>query len=189
MSKKTAILTIYSKNNIILQVKANHKFLLDTVDSYAQNHQNILDEFQTIDKAHGRIEIRKTQTFAIQVPGWRQVTMGCKVIRDITHKCNNKFVETQSCSYYVCTQYLTAEAIHLFIRNHWSIESSNHYIKDTVLFEDANRIRIKPENMMVLRSFGYNIIQANRGSKCFSAQMESNKLNMNNLLNAKGVHS
>lgn len=73
------------------------------------------------------------------------------------------------------------------IRGHWGIESTDHNIRDTVLFEDANKIRIKAENMMVIRSFGYNLIQANLKKKSFTSQMEANKLNFDILFEANGI--
>jgi len=175
-------------NSIILQVKSNHQFFLDTLNFQSQNNTT-LDEFQSIDKAHGRIESRKTKTFSISVPGWDRMTLGCIVQRHTTLKRNNKFIDEQSSSYYVCDQKLTASTMHSIIRSHWAIEGTNHYIRDTVLFEDANRIRVKPENMMIIRSFGYNIIQANKRAKNFVSQMETHKLNFNSLLKAKGVKS
>ena len=48
-------------------------------------------------------------------------------------------------------------------------------------------IKVKPENMMIIRSFGYNLIQSNLFKKSFTAQMESNKLNFENLFNFKGI--
>jgi hypothetical protein len=39
--------------------------------------------------------------------------------------------------------------------------------------------------MMIIRSFGYNLIQSNLFKKSFTAQMESNKLNFENLFNFK----
>ncbi|MDQ1276092.1 MAG: hypothetical protein QG610_1667 [Euryarchaeota archaeon] len=173
-------------NKIILQAKDNHKFLLKKVKHYS-NHETVLDESESIDKAHGRIEIRKTKTFRIKIPGWSKAVVGCEIFRRITQKRNSDFIEEQNKSYYICNEILAADAMQSIVRNHWAIESTNHYIRDTVLFEDANRIRIKPENMMVIRSFGYNLIQANLVKKNFTAQMEANKLNFDNLFEAKGV--
>lgn len=50
----------------------------------------------------------------------------------------------------------TAFEIHNIIRNHRAIESPNHNICDTVFFKDTNKVKLK--NMLVIKSFGYNLI-------------------------------
>ena len=174
-------------NDIILQIKANHKFLLKKI-KLQSNETDKLDETQSVDKGHGRIEIRQAKTFPLKVPGWSKLTLGCHIFRHITRKKNNKFIEEQNECYYACNKQLSATDMHSFIRGHWGIESTNHYIRDTVLFEDANRIRVKAENMMIIRSFGYNLIQANLKKKNFTSQMEANKLNFDLLFGARGVN-
>ena len=160
--------------------------MLDEVDSQSK-FAKCLDKHSSLNKGHGRIEVRNTLTFPIQIDGWQKAVMGCKVFRHTTKRKNNQFVEEQSNSYYICNETMAALDIQTIIRGHWGIESTNHNIRDTVLFEDANKIRVKAENMMIIRSFGYNIIQTNLKKKCFTAQMESNKLNFSKLFKAKGV--
>jgi hypothetical protein len=66
-------------------------------------------------------------------------------------------------------------------------EGASIFVRDAVLFEDANKIRIKPENMMVIRSFGYNPIQTNLTKKNFTAQVETNKLNFDAVFGFRGI--
>lgn len=167
MPKKTLAIATDNGNSIILQVKGNQQTLLDEVD-FQSKFGNILDSHSSIEKSHGRIEVRNTKTFAIKIDGWEKAMLGCTVFRHNTKKKNNQWVEEKSNSYYICNKHLSALNMQATIRGHWGIESTDHNIRDTVLFEDANRIRIKAENMMVIRSFGYNLIQANLTKKNFT---------------------
>ncbi len=186
MSKKTLDIAVNNGNHVILQVKCNQQFLLDEVD-FQSKFGTIIDYHENTDKAHGRIEIRETKTFSINIIGWEKAILGCVVLRHTTKKKNNQWISEQNNSYYICNQALSALEMQTTIRAHWAIESTHHNIRDTVLCEDANKIRIKPENMMVIRSFGYNLIQANLLKPSFIAQMEANKLNFKNVFNFKGV--
>lgn len=186
MPKKTLEIADTNNNSIILQVKGNQQTLLDEVD-FQSKFGTIFDYHENTEKAHGRIETRNTKTFRVDINGWDSAIIGCTVFRHTTKKKNNQWIEEQSNSYYICNEHLPALEMQNIIRGHWGIESTDHNIRDTVLFEDANKIRIKAENMMVIRSFGYNLIQANLKKKSFTAQMEANKLNFDILFEAKGV--
>ena len=55
---------------------------------------------------------------------------------------------------------LSASIWNAFIRNHWRIENSSHYVRDTTFGEDASRIRRNPDLAARLRSFAYNLMRA-----------------------------
>jgi len=186
LPKKTLDLVVCTGNSIILQVKSNQQFLLDEVD-FQSKFGAVIDTYKNTDKAHGRIETRETKTFNINIVGWEKAVLGCSVFRRTSKKKNNQWISEQSNSYYICNETLSASEMQAMIRGHWAIESTNHNIRDTVLFEDANKIRVKPENMMVIRSFGYNLIQANLACSSFTAQMEANKLNFKKVFIFHGV--
>jgi hypothetical protein len=48
------------------------------------------------------------------------------------------------------------------IRVHWRIETTCHYSRDVTFGEDRSRIRTNPGVFARLRSFGFNILKANR---------------------------
>ncbi|VAX37316.1 hypothetical protein MNBD_UNCLBAC01-53, partial [hydrothermal vent metagenome] len=72
------------------------------------------------------------------------------------------------------------------IRNHWSIENSNHYVRDVSMNEDKSRIRINSDIFARLRSFALNIMRSN-DVKNIGAEMYGNALNLDNVLNYRGV--
>lgn len=47
------------------------------------------------------------------------------------------------------------------IRKHWHIENKDHHVRDVTLQEDESRIRVNPENMSTIRSFGLNVLRKN----------------------------
>ncbi|MGU5533232.1 transposase, partial [Aeromonas caviae] len=61
-----------------------------------------------------------------------------------------------------------------YIRQHWRIENSQHYILDVVFNEDASRIAMEDavENMALFRRFVLNIVKQ---SNC-GARSQRNKL-------------
>ena len=189
MPKKTLDCIINTNNTIILQVKSNQQFLLDEVDCSSKYNINkdTNNVYESVEKSHGRVESRQTNIFNVNINGWPTINLAATVIRKTAIKKFGKLIDTESKSYYITNRIFSAFEIHNTIRNHWAIESTNHNIRDTVLFEDSNMIKVKPENMMIIRSFGYNLIQSNLFKKSFTAQMESNKLNFENLFNFKGI--
>jgi len=48
------------------------------------------------------------------------------------------------------------------IRRHWGIENTSHYSRDVTFGEDRSRIRSNPGVFARLRSFAFNILQANK---------------------------
>ncbi len=72
-------------------------------------------------------------------------------------------------SYYLSSRFLTATEASQFVRGHWSIENSLHYVLDVSYREDKSRIRKNnaPENMNILRKITTNIIRTIKDKKSF----------------------
>ncbi len=186
MPKKTLQQVIATSNTIILQVKENQKSLLEEL-IYVDSNTEAGEIYAEIGKEHGRVEERITKMFPVHLDGWNGIITGCSVLRKISHKKKNQFIDTKSISYYITNAVMKVNELQQTIRGHWGIENSNHHIRDVVLMEDSNRIRVKPENMMIIRSFGYNIIQTNNQYDAFTSQVEANKLQFEKALQFKGV--
>jgi hypothetical protein len=65
--------------------------------------------------------------------------------------------------------YISNEPLHAVeaaegVRAHWRVETTSHYSRDVTLGEDRSRIRCNPGVFARLRSFGFNILKANRTS-------------------------
>jgi len=48
------------------------------------------------------------------------------------------------------------------IRAHWGIKTTSHYSRDVTFCEDRSRILANPGVFARLRSFGFNLLKANR---------------------------
>jgi hypothetical protein len=71
----------------------------------------------------------------------------------------NRSAET---AFYVSNVPVTAARAADAIRRHWAIETTSHHSRDVTFGEDRSRIRTNPGVFARLRSFGFNILKANR---------------------------
>ena len=94
---------------------------------------------------------------------------------------------TEETSYYVCSsdKYSVIQ-LQDAIRNHWTIENSNHYVKDTAFKEDQSKIKKRADLMARIRSFALNIL---RGANVenISQMLYRNSLNFDRLYGYKHV--
>jgi hypothetical protein len=65
-------------------------------------------------------------------------------------------------AFYISNTPLDAPRAADAIRAHWRIETTSHYTRDVTFAEDRSRIRTNPGVFARLRSFGFNILKANR---------------------------
>ncbi len=65
-------------------------------------------------------------------------------------------------AFYVTNKPLAAIRAAQAIRAHWRIETTSHHSRDVTFGEDRSRIRFNPGVFARLRSFGFNILKANR---------------------------
>jgi predicted transposase YbfD/YdcC len=65
-------------------------------------------------------------------------------------------------AFYISNKLLDAPRAAGAIRAHWGIETTSHYTRDVTFSEDRSRIRTNPGVFARIRSFGFNILKANR---------------------------
>jgi len=106
-----------------------------------------------------------------------------RLVFDTKTKCWQRCDET---SFYVSTVMLSAQEFCEGIRNHWSIENGDHYVRDVTMGEDKSRIRTNPHIFSRLRSFALNILRANNVENV-SLESFNNCMNFNNILSYIGV--
>lgn len=81
---------------------------------------------------------------------------------------------------YLSNYEVSAKNAYRHIRKHWFIENSDHHVRDVTLREDYSRIRVKPENISVLRSFALNILRRNKIDN-INDELYQNSLNYHRL--------
>jgi len=121
-------------------------------------------EAETIDKGHGRIEIRRIWTSTklndyLQFPYVQQVFI---IEREVT-KC--KTGETYIEKVAGITSLIPSKAKPAILlslnRGHWSIENSLHYVRDVTFGEDHSQVRTNkgPRMMASLRNFAISLLR------------------------------
>jgi predicted transposase YbfD/YdcC len=160
-----------AKADYVLRVKDNQGHLLQDVQDwfgYADQvnfHNMVHDYHQTINKGHGRIEIRRCWVVADplafdyirQYEGWADLQTFVRVQRErrFPHKVE------QETAYYISSLPPLAPLILEAARQHWAVENSLHWVLDVIFREDEARIRRNnsPQNMALLRHLALNIIK------------------------------
>jgi predicted transposase YbfD/YdcC len=90
-------------------------------------------------------------------------------------------------AFYIANKPVTAPRAAAAIRDHWRIETTSHYSRDVTLGEDRSRIRVNPGVFARLRSFGFNILKANRISTVSQDRYRAALAGIDKLLELVGV--
>jgi len=159
----------------VLALKANQGTLhTDTKDLF-EDAQKIdfvdCDYDKTVNKGHGRIEIRECWTTAHpdylaslykpeQWSGFQTVVM----VRAERRVGDRREQETR---YYISSLDSNASQILEAVRAHWHVENKLHWILDVTFKEDDSRIRTgnAAQNMTVLRHMALNLIKREQSTK------------------------
>jgi predicted transposase YbfD/YdcC len=129
------------------------------------------DHAQTVDKGHGRIEVRKAWTIsdpALIAPlrgadRWPQLRSLVKVQAE-RYLPDKHTVEVR---YFLSSLTDSAAALLQVVRTHWSIENSCHWVLDIAFREDEARLRKDQgaQNFAVLRHIALNALKQEASAK------------------------
>lgn len=161
----------------LLAVKKNQKYLYEDIKhlfkhATAENFERTgFDEARTVDKQHGRLDIRHCQL--ISDPEWLDYLranhnwkkLNC-VIRIWTERRIGR-KKTRESRYYICSRSTTAADLLAATRNHWAIENNVHWVLDVVFDEDASRARIghSQHNLATMRRIAINMLNQEQSRK------------------------
>lgn len=135
----------------------------------ASGFEDVAHSFtQSIDKGHGRIEIRRCWTlseldYLIQTPLW--TGLQTVVMVQSERHCDGQV--TSENRFFISSLPSQATVLLNAIRTHWSIENSLHWVLDVSFHEDACRIRrdFAPQNLALLRHLALNLLSQDSSSK------------------------
>jgi len=128
------------------------------------------DYDKTVDKDHGRIEIRECWT--ISDPAILQHLRGFenwKNLTTISHiRAERRIGEERSCEdRYHIASFSRATRVLTAVRSHWGIENKLHWVLDIAFDEDRCRVRKDhgPENFALLRHIALNLLKHEKTCK------------------------
>jgi hypothetical protein len=153
---------------LIVQVKSNQPTLLQTITEVAETTKP-LSACKSDDKGRNRHESRTVTVFdpanKLDKTGWQDHVDTIIRVERVVYTRSAKtglFASTSEVAFYIANEPLHAAGAAVGIRAHWRAETTSHYSRDVTLGEDRSRIRCNPGVFARLRSFGFNILKANR---------------------------
>jgi predicted transposase YbfD/YdcC len=168
---------VQQKADYLLAVKENQGQLYQEVQDLFTECQKAgfqgvpHDYYKTINKGHGRLEIRECWTLS-ESPfleylhrrgAWKNLRtlVMVQAERRLGNQCS---VETR---YYISSLEGNAQLVLHAARGHWGIENQVHWILDIAFREDESRVRKDhgPENFAVLRHIALNLLKQERTEK------------------------
>lgn len=185
---------IKAKANYIFALRQNHKTLYEDIVLWLNSklNNNNITSIQTVEKDHGRIETRR---YAISTQldwlsdkdDWTNLHAVVMVesIRDVKDKVTTE-------RRYYPTSLTDVNMIADAIRNHWSIENSQHWVLVVIFGEDSQKSleRNEKANKALLTRTALNLIRANGDAKLSvkrsKMRASQNKSYLEQLLFGKG---
>jgi predicted transposase YbfD/YdcC len=165
---KTAEVIREGEADYVLQVKGNQKKLLNEVEAFFHktNRENpeLLKQghYQEIEKEHGRLNERHYRV--LKITDWLDETDKFKDSYSVievkrTRTLKNKI--SSETSYYISSLKDEVKDIAGYIRRHWAIENSQHWILDVVFREDECQIYAEDgaRNLATMRREILNLVK------------------------------
>lgn len=164
---KIAEKIINEKAGYVLAVKENQPTLYkaivelcNTIDLTSKKVSRVVEE----ETSHGRVELR--EYFQITIPEdfeaakrWK----GAKTIGMVrrTHRKTNETKETTETRYYISSEHRNGKDFARYVRKHWGIENSLHWVLDMTFREDESRTRDRTlaDNLSWIRRMTINLLR------------------------------
>jgi predicted transposase YbfD/YdcC len=168
---------IEQEADYVFTLKENQGRLYEDVSGFFEYAHKIgfrhveSDQCRTVEKGHGRIEIRQCQV--ISDPAYIETIRDGEAwpqLRSIAMVTAERRIEEEverESRYFITSLECDAEKVLHAVRTHWHIENSLHWVLDVAFCEDESRIRKKhsAENMVVLRHIALNLLKKEKTAK------------------------
>lgn len=173
-----ARLIIEGEGDYVLALKGNQGTLHNDVQdllAYAQeiNFRDVAHDFhQTVEKNHGRLEIRRHWTISepefmafLDPKGKWAGLQSMGMVESRRTIANQTSTEVR---YYISSLPGDAAQFAQAVRTHWEIENKVHWVLDVAFQEDLSRVRTgyAAENFAVLRHLALNLLRHETSAQC-----------------------
>jgi len=138
-----------------LTVKDNPPILQDDIKRYFDDAPaDELETFQTTDRDHGRIEVRRhVVSHKVDWLAGDSRFPGIKTIAMVENRVERNGETSCERRHYISSAFLLALLFANAVRCHWHIENRLHWVLDVIFREDLSRLRTGhgPHNMAIVR--------------------------------------
>jgi predicted transposase YbfD/YdcC len=151
----------------LLALKGNQSSLHDDVRLHFEQPAPAslarMTSAETIDKGHGRIEVRQCR-LSTDIDWLRERHPEWKNLNNIVAIDSQRFIGdtiTQETRYFISSSQAPAAQMLAAVRLHWGIENQLHWVLDMSFGEDQSRIRKDnaPTNVAIIRHAALNMIR------------------------------
>lgn len=168
---------VQQQGDYLLAVKENQEQLYtDIHDLFAGcrevNFAGVPHDYaETVNKGHGRIEVRRCWTIADpEFLDYLRPRKAWKNLRTVVMVQTERRIgmqRSQETRYYISSLENNARLILRCVRGHWSIENGLHWVLDISFREDESRVRKDhgPENFAILRHIALNLLKQEQTAK------------------------
>ncbi len=159
------------KADYVVALKGNQGTLHEDVKSYWEDSKlprEEYDEYETVEKGHGRIETRKYRvTEKIEWLAPRNNWKGLRSIVMVEHQREMGYHKSVERRYYLTSLKAQARGVAKAIRTHWEIESKVHWCLDVTFREDQSTVRVREaaRNFALLRRLALNMLRKDVATK------------------------
>lgn len=162
---------VEGKGDYVLALKGNQgnlhedvKLLFDDLEESNFTAYDY-DYCKTVDKGHGRIEVRHAWTisgsdiipFLRGAQQWKKLN---SVIKVQSERYIGGFLVSKEVRYFISSLPSDAKLALRAVRTHWAVENSLHWVLDIAFREDESRVRSDhaPHNFAILRHIARNVL-------------------------------
>ena len=164
------------EGDYLMAVKQNQKGLYqDVVEMFELESQRDFalvhySKDVNLEKAHGFVTERTCQVISLPASmsmkseRWPELK---KYIKVTSVRTNADGKESSQTRYFISSTEGEAKQFNRWVRDHWGVENSLHWVLDVIFKEDGSRIRENnaPENMAILRRLALNLIKNKKDKK------------------------
>lgn len=167
---------IDKKGDYVFCLKGNQESLHDDVKYFfeeckAAGYEDVeYNYFESVEKDHGRIEIRRYWVVEQDAIRWLERADQWPGLSSIAAVESERMIRgktTIETRYFISSLEGKARKLADATREHWATENSQHYVLDVTFNEDKSRIRKDnaPENLVVLRRIALNMVKKEQTHK------------------------